>query len=94
MFFQPSYHHFIATDGSVEVDQRLLQLHQLQEVFVADAFLQLFFGGGHIVVYLFQILQEPDGGRVDDSQNQSSLLLTTMFFRRVCWMKSGISSVW
>ncbi len=73
--FQPSYHHFIATDGSVEVDQRLLQLHQLQEIFVADAFFQLFFGGGHIVVYLFQILQEPDGGRVDDSQNQIQFIV-------------------
>ena len=41
-------------DGSVEVDQRLLQLHQLQEVFVADAFLQLFFGGGHVVVICFR----------------------------------------
>ena len=52
---------------SIEVHQRLLQFHQLEKVFVADALFQFLFGGGHIVIDLFQIFQEPYGGGVYDS---------------------------
>ena len=65
--FQPSYHDFVAADGSIEVHQRFLQFHQLEKVFVADALFQFLFGGGHIVIDLFQIFQEPYGGGVYDS---------------------------
>ena len=58
---QTAYQHFVASDGGVEVDERLLEFHQAQEIFVADAFLQFLFGIGHFVVNLFQVLQEPDG---------------------------------
>ena len=72
---QPANHHFVAADGGVEVDQRLLQLHQAQQVFVADAFLQLLFGVCHVVVYLLQILQEPDGRGVDEAQDEVQLVV-------------------
>lgn len=72
---QPAYHHFVAADGGVEVDQCLLQLHQAQQVFVADAFLQFLFGVGHVVVYLLQVLQEPDGRGVDEAQDEVQLVV-------------------
>ena len=40
---------------------------ELIPVFVADALFQFLFGGGHIVIDLFQIFQEPYGGGVYDS---------------------------
>ena len=72
---QPAYQHFVAADGGIEVNQRLLQLHQSQQVFVADALLQLFFGVGHFVVDLLQVLQEPDGRGVDEAQDEVQLVV-------------------
>lgn len=58
---QAAYQYFVATDGGVEVNERFLELHQAQQVFVADTLFQFFFGIGHFVVDLLQVLQEPDG---------------------------------
>ena len=58
---QTAYQYLVATDGGVEVNERFLELHQAQQVFVADTLFQFFFGIGHFVVDLLQVLQEPDG---------------------------------
>ena len=52
-----------------------MQLHQTEQVFIADTFLQLFFRIGYIIVYLFQILQKPDGGRINHPQDQVQLIV-------------------
>ena len=72
---QPSYHNFVSSDGSVEVYERLLQLHQLKKVFVTDTLFQFLFGGGYIVINLLQVFQEPYGRGVYDSQNQRQLIV-------------------
>ena len=72
---QPAYQHLVAADGGVEVDQCLLELHQSQQVFVADALLQFLFGVGHLVVDLLQVLQEPDGRGVDEAQDEVQLVV-------------------
>ena len=63
-------HHFITTDGCVEVNHALFQLHQTKQVFITDTFFQRLFGMRHLVVDLFQVFQEPYGGRMDQTQNQ------------------------
>ena len=73
--FQATNHHFVATDTGVEVDQRFLQLHQSQQVLVADALLQLFLCLGHDIVDLFQVFQEPHGRRIDDAQDEVQLVV-------------------
>ena len=57
-----------------------MQFHQLEEILVADALLQFLFGGGYIVVDLFQILKEPDGGRVDNPQDQVQFVVDNNAF--------------
>src|SRR5699024_5957995 len=43
-------------------------------VLVSDASLQFLLGSGDVYIYLFQILQEPDSRRVDQSENQVELI--------------------
>ena len=58
---QTAYQYLVAADRGVEVNERFLELHQTQQVFVADTLFQFFFGVGHFVVDLLQVLQEPYG---------------------------------
>lgn len=63
-------HHFVASNRGVEVYEALLQVHQSQQVFVADAPLQLLLGRAHLVVNLLQVLEVPHGRRVDEPQDK------------------------
>ena len=56
---QTAYQYLVAADRGVEVNERFLELHQTQQVFVADTLFQFFFGVGHFVVDLLQVLQVP-----------------------------------
>lgn len=72
---QAAYQYLVAADRGVEVNERFLELHQTQQVFVADTLFQFFFGVGHFVVDLLQVLQEPYGRGVDEAQNQFQLVV-------------------
>ena len=58
---------FIAANGSTEVNESLLKHHQVNEVFVANTAFEFSLGDGHLIVDLFQVLQEPHGRRIDES---------------------------
>ena len=47
----------------------------MKKVFITDTLFQFFFGGGYVVVDLFQIFQEPYGRGIYDSQNQRQLIV-------------------
>ena len=60
----------VAADRCGEDHERFLEVHELEEVFIADALLQLLLGCCDGVVYILEVTQEPIGAAVDEAEDE------------------------
>ena len=80
---------FIASDGGAKVYEALLELHELQEVFIADAALEGFFRFHDKRTDLLEVLQEPHGRAVYEAEDEIGLARYHNFFASVVPDKVG-----